>query len=154
MRRVACGSALAKPVEVVLPPPVCYVFTMVPDLLNALPPDIRRPCHQLSKRPVSPPHILGQAITEHLAEIEGSPGDLVDRPLAREIAATLQRVIAELWTSLDAPQQRLVQLAADYFVSDDDAEADLESPLGLEDDALVLNLVLAALGRPDLVIET
>lgn len=50
-------------------------------------------------------------------------------------------------------QQALVAGAAKYFVSDCDAQPDLEGVLGLDDDLVVYNWVVTELGRPDLCIE-
>ena len=61
--------------------------------------------------------------------------------LADELEAELDRV-----DDLDAEGRALVWAAIDYFLDESDAEADLTSPLGFDDDADVVHAVLRQVG--------
>ena len=55
--------------------------------------------------------------------------------------------------AFDDAQRALVQAGVRYLAAADDVDHDLESMLGLEDDAEVLAHVARAVGRPELVVE-
>ena len=61
--------------------------------------------------------------------------------------------LLDLHAGLDDRGQRLVIGAARYFISDQDARPDLESVLGLDDDLVVYNWVVAQISRPELSID-
>ena len=69
------------------------------------------------------------------------------------------RIAEALLTVLDEPDQygheerALLRGAADYFIDSDDNANDLTDAVGFDDDARVLNAVLEAIGRKDLVID-
>ncbi len=71
----------------------------------------------------------------------------IDPKLARELVATTQRLLGTLDETTPERTRRLVQAAVRYLVVEDDADGDLDSILGLDDDAEVLNAVLVQLGR-------
>ncbi|MFN0027263.1 MAG: hypothetical protein ACKV2O_08795 [Acidimicrobiales bacterium] len=77
----------------------------------------------------------------------------LDLDMATRIATTLSSV-------LDEPDQygeedrALLRGAVDYFVNSEDDANDLTNAVGFDDDARVLNAVLEALGRRDLLIGT
>ncbi len=83
-------------------------------------------------------------------EALGNP--TLDLDMATRIADTLSRL-------LDEPDQygdedrALLRGAVDYFVNSEDDANDLTDAVGFDDDARVLNAVLEALGRRDLLIE-
>ncbi|MEQ9498738.1 MAG: hypothetical protein RIT81_17805 [Deltaproteobacteria bacterium] len=118
-------------------------------ILARLSPPVRTACRPLVGRPLQSVATLRAAVEAHAARAEQASGDLIDRPLARLIADGLLRLLG---ADLDEDQRRAVQLACDYFISDEDAESDLTSPLGFEDDAEVFNAVAAVLGFDDAVI--
>jgi hypothetical protein len=72
--------------------------------------------------------------------------------LAHTIAAHLSTMVDESG-SLSAEQRATLRAAIEYFVISADAEHDLASPIGLEDDAIVANAAFEMLGRPDLVVQ-
>ena len=52
-------------------------------------------------------------------------------------------------TAAEGPRaRRLAQVAARYFVLQDDGDDDLSSPFGFDDDIEVFNAVVTALGQP------
>jgi hypothetical protein len=87
-----------------------------------------------------------QVLEEHLLADEK-----IDVIVGRKVAATLLGLIDHA-DQLDADGRSLVRAATDYFVLRDDDDDDLTSPVGLHDDAELLNEVSVLLGRPDLTI--
>lgn len=75
----------------------------------------------------------------------------VDVELAAQIAGSLLELLDEI-ESLGFEERRLLAGAVEYFVLSTDTDNDLNSPVGLVDDARVTNATAVALGRPDLVI--
>lgn len=73
----------------------------------------------------------------------------IDTVLARDLCEGLKRMLNQA----PGPMLAHAQAAAYYFVESDDADPDLESMLGLDDDALVYNAVCLHLGRPDWQVE-
>lgn len=100
-------------------------------------------------------HALRSDLEHHLEVIDTRSFDfeLLDVDLARRITHAFIELIdgAERF---DADQRALLYAGIDYYVLTDDAENDLTSPIGLEDDAAVLNVVCARLGREDLSVPT
>jgi uncharacterized membrane protein YkvA (DUF1232 family) len=74
----------------------------------------------------------------------------VDHALAISIAERLQQLLA----TAPAEKFKYVQAAALYFMEDEDAEGDLVSAGGFDDDITVLNAVCHHCGRDDLRLET
>ena len=78
--------------------------------------------------------------------------EFIDITLAENIAQTLRQLLREL-AIYPENKRRLIVGAARYFMRSQDAQADLESILGFDDDAAVLNYVLKEIGRSDLKVE-
>ncbi len=79
--------------------------------------------------------------------------DDVDPALANALTEATLRLLSTLNESTPESTQRLIQAAARYFVIEDDADSDLDSILGLDDDAEVVNAVLRHLGHNDWLVE-
>jgi uncharacterized membrane protein YkvA (DUF1232 family) len=79
--------------------------------------------------------------------------EFIDAAVGLSLASEAGALIDEAERRQDVETHRLVQAAVLYFVLDDDAEHDLHSVCGLDDDAAVLNAVARQLGRDDLVVE-
>jgi len=96
---------------------------------------------------------IGERVDEHLTGLEAAADDdeFVDIELARLVAQCLHQLIGQV-DSGDPDEQALVAGAVEYFVLTGDADDDVASPIGLEDDARVANAVARVLGRVDLVI--
>lgn len=77
--------------------------------------------------------------------------EFLDLRLARQIAHTLHQLL-DSYSRYTKEHQSLLVGTVRYFVKDDDAEHDMHSVLGLDDDAAVLNYFLDILGRPELKI--
>jgi hypothetical protein len=98
--------------------------------------------HRLRARVVT--HL--QVLEEHLLANED-----VDVVVGRDVARVLIELI-DLASQLDAEGRSLVRAALDYFVLRGDDDDDINSPVGLHDDAALLNKVCERLGRSDLTI--
>lgn len=76
--------------------------------------------------------------------------EFVDLGLARRVASDLDRLISLAdRRSLDERRRRLIQAAVRYFALDRDAEGDTASPIGFDDDELVVRAVARELGFED-----
>ncbi len=85
-----------------------------------------------------------QVLEEHLLADEK-----IDVVIGRKVAGVLLDLVDHA-SQLDADGRSLVRAALDYFVLCGDDDDDLESPVGLHDDAELLNEVCEHLGRVDL----
>lgn len=77
--------------------------------------------------------------------------EFIDITLAYAIADRLT-LLLDRYEDLPPDHQSVVSAAVAYFVLPQDAEDDLDSVLGFEDDAMVLNACLDYIGAPDLKI--
>jgi uncharacterized membrane protein YkvA (DUF1232 family) len=94
---------------------------------------------------------LAPAIQDHARAIRMAQEDneFLDAETAEQIALALAALFMD-YDSYNDHQKRLVVGAARYFIQSQDAEGDLTSILGCEDDAQVLNYVAEQLDRKDL----
>ncbi|MDQ2709009.1 MAG: hypothetical protein M3Z25_15850 [Actinomycetota bacterium] len=74
------------------------------------------------------------------------PYEFVDAAEAHRLYARLRDAL-RAWSSFDAEQRRTLSEAVAYLVRTDDQEDDLRSPIGLEDDAEVIDAALRAVMR-------
>jgi hypothetical protein len=77
----------------------------------------------------------------------------VDPTLANALSEASLRLLGTLSETSPESTRRLVQAAVRYFVIEEDADSDLDSILGLDDDAEVLNAVLRKLGHDSWVVD-
>lgn len=90
--------------------------------------------------------------TVEATEDAATANELVDRPLCLVIADRLRDAVSDMH-QYDILGRRAVHTAVYYFSLQEDAEDDLSSVIGFEDDARVANATFHAIGRPDLEIE-
>lgn len=100
-------------------------------------------------------HVLRGQLSGHLDAIEEESFEFefLELDLARKIAICLNQLL-DIAATFDADQRSTLRAAVTYFVKADDEENDFESPIGMEDDAEVVNEACRILGRPDLVIKS
>ena len=105
----------------------------------------RRPVHELVKEVKLYQQAIAQRSTVRNAD--------VDPTLGNALADASMKLLTTLRD--DTPEERRVaiQAAVRYFVIEDDADSDLDSILGLDDDAEVVNAVLKHLGHDDWLVE-
>lgn len=94
---------------------------------------------------------LKAAVAEHTLQVRLAMqrNEFLDLAAAEALAHGLNALFDQY---LDSPptHQALIVGAARYFVRRDDAEGDLISVLGFDDDTTVFNYVAGAIGRPEL----
>lgn len=91
-------------------------------------------------------------VVEHHAEyIHEAASNRTDLEMADRISAVFA-VLFENSESYSDEHRALIRGAAEYFVLVDDADGDLDDPLGFDDDARILNTVLGRLGKDELKI--
>lgn len=95
---------------------------------------------------------LRPVLADHVASVEARAEERsnVEVALAHDLAAAFTTLIDE--GGLDDEQRAVLRAAIDYFVQPYDAEADLSSPIGLEDDAFIANTAFERIGRPELAV--
>ena len=95
--------------------------------------------------------MLKNKIESYLQTVLNASGEneFLDFPTAQKLSLSLGTLL-ELCSDDDLPH---VQAAVLYFINTDDASPDLESILGFDDDAHVVNAVCRLIGRPDLEVK-
>jgi hypothetical protein len=98
-------------------------------------------------------HRLRGRVAVHLDSLEEQSFsyEFLDLELARTLADGLTALIDHA-SGYDEEERSLVRAAVEYFVLSTDAENDVTSPIGLEDDVRVFNAVCRALGQATLEI--
>ncbi len=114
-----------------------------------LPEEARTRFLELLEEPLAPPDLLLREIDECLGRVrrvvmDGAP---LDVEFIEKLAARARRLVRGLEPDGPEPERRLVQAAVRYFVLADDAEGDLVSVIGFDDDARVLQAVAEHLGH-------
>lgn len=79
--------------------------------------------------------------------------EFLDVATAERIGTVLAALLDQYQTHPE-PHQALIAGAARYFVRELDVDPDTTSLLGLEDDVVVINSVLDAIGQPELKVRT
>ncbi len=104
-------------------------------------------------QPAASPELLVGLIRSHLEVVgHASTGEYVDTHLARVIADRLLKLL-EAWDLFEETERAAAHAAVTYFVINEDAASDLNSPTGFDDDAQVANACFSFLGRADLLID-
>jgi uncharacterized membrane protein YkvA (DUF1232 family) len=104
-----------------------------------------RPVHELFKEVKDYQQAIAQRSSMQDAE--------VDPTLARELVSTSLRLLGTLNDETPESTRRLIQAAVRYFIIEEDADSDLDSILGLDDDAEVMNAVLKVLGHDRWIVD-
>jgi hypothetical protein len=122
-------------------------------LLSSLPRAARRSFARLYPQAPATLEHLRNRLSRQTADVDSAAAGRsgVDVALSEAITERLERLLGE-WDQLDEEQRAVVHAAVEYYVLDDDGEADLDSELGFEDDAAVVNACVRWLGRAELVI--
>jgi hypothetical protein len=98
-------------------------------------------------------HTLTDEIREYLVELDESLGshEFLDLETAKTVAKVCERLLAALPENASNGERQLVQIAVRYFIEDEDAEGDLSSPIGFDDDAEVVAAIARELGLEDVL---
>lgn len=97
---------------------------------------------------------LVKDVEQHVLQVRValSANEFLDIAMAERIAKLLMNLLGRI-ESYPQPKQRLIVGASRYFIRSNDAQSDLSSLLGFDDDAAVLNYVLVELGHGELRIK-
>jgi uncharacterized membrane protein YkvA (DUF1232 family) len=100
------------------------------------------------------PRTLRAKVVTHVESIRAAAqsNELLPVDRADVLARRLTGLLDELDKFSDEHQQ-LVLAAARSFIADSDHRPDTKDAIGLDDDLLVLNHVVAAIGRTELLVE-
>ena len=98
---------------------------------------------------------LKARIDEHVQTVRNAlqHNEFLDLAAAEAIADGLVALL-DAYPHCSSQHQTLIVGAVRYFVRFDDAEGDLVSVLGFDDDRMVLNHVAETIGRPELKVTT
>jgi hypothetical protein len=120
-------------------------------------PDAARPLWtKLIADELRPVHELFAEVRDYqqaLANRSSWTDEDVDPALANGLAEASLRLLGTLNEKTPETTRRLIQAAVRYFVIEEDADSDLDSILGLDDDAEVLNAVIRHLGHEHWLVE-
>ena len=121
------------------------------DFLGRVPDDLREPVLRLMERSTATRETLLTELERYTRRIDEATyrRHYVDVDLAEGILRSCRHLLENDWPDLDDDERKLALLACAYYVDPEDAEGDLDSVSGFEDDALILNCVLDAIGRPE-----
>jgi hypothetical protein len=122
------------------------------DFCAQVPEELSASVEEILARPAVGHEDILAELDEYTSQIDAASRQRADLDvhLAEMILRTCRTLLEDDWGNLDSTQQSLVRLACVYYLDSDDADGDLESPFGFEDDALILNLVLDFIGRTEL----
>ena len=92
---------------------------------------------------------LSAALDEHMREIAETAehDEFVDLLTARQVHEGCRELLTQGYEQRTANQKRLIQAAVLYFILERDADADMTSVIGFDDDAVVLKKVKRELSR-------
>ena len=110
---------------------------------------------KLMAEEVIPVHQLFSEVTEYRKAIEAARRmEHVDDTLADALADVSLQLLQTIGPNTTEETRRVIQGAVRYFVLEDDIDGDLDSVLGFDDDAEVMNAALDHLGRSEWHVDT
>ncbi len=123
--------------------------------LEGIPSAARELWAKLVREPLIPVHQLFAEVRSYQQTIAKRARDDedIDPKLGKALVDASMRLLGTLKEETPETTRRLVQAAVRYFVIEDDADSDLDSILGLDDDAEVINAVLAKLGHKEWLVQ-
>ena len=122
-------------------------------VLDAVPPAVAAVLRRLLSEPAREVATLREEIRSYVQELRDLNRDVefLDFDLARQVATRCEALLDGITPASPPEIHRLVQAAVRYFIENDDEENDIESPIGFDYDAEVVNLVARAIGREDVL---
>jgi hypothetical protein len=97
--------------------------------------------------PLMSADLLSEQARVYFKQVEAiaNDGEVIDLELVADAAVRCERLLAEVDDDMPEEERRLIQAAVRYFVNEEDADADLESLIGFDDDGAVVEAVAIAL---------
>jgi uncharacterized membrane protein YkvA (DUF1232 family) len=122
--------------------------------LSAMPGNARALFDALLREQALPRDVLAREVNGYAQFVQHKAASHpeVDGASARALADVSLRLLELLNDDLGEDRRRLIQAAIRYFVLEEDAEGDLVSESGFDDDVLVMNATLRVLGLDHLLI--
>jgi hypothetical protein len=114
---------------------------------SALPKTLRPIFERLLDENAGSDNKLPEAIDEHLAEVKANAQSIefIDVTKAESLAQRCHCLLAVLASTDDDDSKRLIRAAIAYFIQREDGEDDLSSPIGFDDDEIILDAVYSVL---------
>jgi hypothetical protein len=124
-------------------------------VIDRLPEDSAEPFRRLLETPVLDAGDLWMMVREHLVVLREADADeeMLDGKLGVALAEASEALLNRFPDEDSEDAKLLIQAAVRYFVLNEDAEGDLDSLVGFDDDAMVFNAVVEELGHEDLVVD-
>lgn len=129
---------------------------MDPGDLDGIPAAARSLWRTLVEQELMSVHELFQQVHQYQRTLEQQADwddSAIDGVLAQGLVAASLSLLGTLNDDTPDRDRKIVQAAVRYFIIDEDGDADLESALGLDDDAEVMNAALRHLGHDGWLID-
>ncbi|MGH0037136.1 MAG: hypothetical protein ACQGVK_19100 [Myxococcota bacterium] len=125
-------------------------------LLKSAPAEARPHLERLLAQPLRRPDELRALLDRYWEKLEEHRDEyeFLDIGTAWTLVSQCRRLLLWLEESPTSDRTRLVQAAVRYFIKSNDGESDLNSPIGFDDDAEVVELVARLLGQEELLTVT
>lgn len=91
---------------------------------------------------------LADTVELHVEQVRAEAGPQTDVDSAEALGKTLCEVL-QSGLAFDDDERSLLRGAVEYFILADDADSDLDDPVGFDDDIRVLNAVLDRIDLPE-----
>lgn len=111
--------------------------------LDRLPEAVRGLMEELHQEPLQSEADLRNSVNEYLEVLEELQfsEEFLDLETARRVAERCDRLLKSVDAATPVEHQQLIQAAVHYFLLDEDAESDITSPIGFDDDEQVVAAV-------------
>lgn len=122
------------------------------EALHDIPPEYRDRAEALLAQPVVGFDSLRAEVDDYVDTVRqvGLMVEMLDVDAVMKLVEVVRALLA-MEPTLEAEEQRLVQLAAHYLVREEDDE-EVTGVLGFDDDIQIINAVCRVVGREDLVV--
>lgn len=133
--------------------------TPLSDAINAvierIPEDSTEAFRRLLETPMLDAGDLWMMVRGHLVALREAEAaeELMDGKLGKELAVASEALLNRFPDEESEDGKLLIQAAVRYYVLNEDAEGDMDSLVGFDDDALVFNAVVEHLGHGDLAVD-
>ena len=119
----------------------------VAEVLSTLPPKVAVVFQQCLEGRLQSSDNLRRELEQFQARMreEHERSELLDMETADKLVETCQRMLDSMSDSPAEEDHRLIQAAVKYLIREDDEEGDVESPIGFDDDALVVRAIAKAI---------
>ncbi len=123
-------------------------------VIERLPQDSAEFFERLLSEPTLDAGDLWMMVRSHLVALREAEAaeEMMDSRLGKELAEASEQLLHRFADETNEDARLLIQAAVRYFVLNEDAEGDMDSLVGFDDDAEVFNVVVEELGHGDLAV--